>query len=143
MKDLVVGDEIYFDYGMCETDERLWEPMKCECGTSSCRGYITANDWKLYPNLWDKYNGFFAPHVQRLIDQYKPLYQMNNGQAESKAEAAAGNNDTTNSSFSPAHADVFERFLPSFALNYADKLLTLMGLTRTNRLNSGKNNNKT
>jgi len=55
---------------MCEYDERLWEPMECQCGTDSCRKSITANDWMI-PQLWDKYRGHFAPHVQRRIDAYR------------------------------------------------------------------------
>jgi len=46
MRDIIVGEEITFDYAMCETDERLWEPMECLCGNTNCRGMITAHDWK-------------------------------------------------------------------------------------------------
>lgn len=69
LRDIMVGEQILFDYGMCETDERLWEPMECMCGSSCCRGLVTAHDWYLYPELRPKYKGFFAPHVQRLIDE--------------------------------------------------------------------------
>ena len=70
MRSIAVGEEMTFDYGMCEYDERLWEPMDCQCGSEHCRKSITANDWKL-PHLWEKYHGHFAPHVQRRIDQYR------------------------------------------------------------------------
>jgi len=77
MKPIAVGEQVTFDYGMCETDERLWEPMECLCGTPSCRQWITANDWKR-PELWDKYQGYFAPHVQRLIEEIKQQDNINN-----------------------------------------------------------------
>lgn len=67
MRDIAAGEQICFDYGLCETDPRLWEPMECMCGTKSCRGMITANDWKL-PALHERYRGYWSPHVQRLID---------------------------------------------------------------------------
>lgn len=70
-----LGDEITFDYAMCETDERLWEPMECQCGAAECRGLITANDWKR-PDLWERYHGFWAPHVHRLVDNLRA--QTNN-----------------------------------------------------------------
>jgi hypothetical protein len=72
MREIKVGEQICFDYGMCETDERLWEPMDCQCGTPNCRGKITANDWKLYPALLQRYKGYWSPHVQRLLDQMVP-----------------------------------------------------------------------
>jgi hypothetical protein len=72
MRDLKVGDQVCFDYGMCETDERLWDPMDCLCGTPSCRGKITANDWKLYPDLHIRYKGYWSPHVQRMLDAMLP-----------------------------------------------------------------------
>lgn len=71
MREIAVGEEITFDYGMCETDSRLWEPMECLCETPYCRHWITANDWKLYPELWVRYEGYFAPHVQKKIDEYR------------------------------------------------------------------------
>jgi hypothetical protein len=78
MRDIKAGDQICFDYGMCETDERLWEPMDCMCGTPYCRGKITANDWKIQ-DLHVRYKGYWSPHVQRLLDQHygpKPVVQV-------------------------------------------------------------------
>jgi hypothetical protein len=72
MREIKIGEQICFDYGMCETDPRLWDPMDCMCGTPSCRGKITANDWKLYPELHERYKGYWSPHVQRLLDTLAP-----------------------------------------------------------------------
>lgn len=68
MRNIQAGEEISFDYSMCETDPRLWEPMECMCGHKSCRGLITADDWK-QENLQAKYEGFHSPHVRAMIDQ--------------------------------------------------------------------------
>jgi len=68
MREIKAGEQICFDYAMCETDERLWDPMDFLCGTPSCRGKITANDWKNFPELRQKYKGYWSPHVQRLLD---------------------------------------------------------------------------
>jgi len=88
MRPIGVGEEVTFDYGMCETDERLWEPMECMCGAEQCRGLITANDWRLHPVLWQRYEGYFSPHVQKCIDAYR--VQLEQQQAsETVAEAAA------------------------------------------------------
>jgi hypothetical protein len=69
MRPIKTGEQICFDYAMCETDERLWDPMECLCGNAACRGKITANDWKNFPELRKKYAGYWSPHVQRLFDQ--------------------------------------------------------------------------
>ena len=76
MRAIGVGEEVTFDYGMCETDERLWEPMECMCGVEQCRGLITANDWRLHPVLWERYHGYFSPHVQKCIDAYRGQLQQ-------------------------------------------------------------------
>jgi len=68
MREIKAGEQIFFDYAMCETDERLWEPMDCLCGTPSCRGKITAHDWKM-PHLRAKYNGYWSPHVARALEE--------------------------------------------------------------------------
>lgn len=68
MKDLNPGDEITFDYAMCDVDVEgeHWEAMDCNCGSKSCRKKITGFDWK-NPVLQEKYKGYFSPYVQKLI----------------------------------------------------------------------------
>jgi len=87
MRDIAKSEHICFDYGMCETDERLWEPMRCLCGTASCRGWITANDWKIV-EMHDKYRGYYSPHVQRLVDKLDAELAAKH-QAEVDAKLAA------------------------------------------------------
>lgn len=63
-----VGEEICYDYATSEGEH--YDDFKCNCGTSLCRGYITGDDWKI-PELWDRYEGYFSPYLQRRIDLIK------------------------------------------------------------------------
>lgn len=65
LRDIEEGEEICFDYAM--SDGTPVDEFECHCGSDSCRGYVTGNDWKL-PALWTKYNGYFSPYLQRRID---------------------------------------------------------------------------
>lgn len=69
MKEIAVGDEITFDYAMCECIEHLtgncdWE---CKCGTPTCRGMFTGADWRR-PELWERYGNYFSPYLLRKIN---------------------------------------------------------------------------
>ena len=118
MRAIAAGEEVTFDYAMCETDERLWEPMECMCGAEQCRGLITANDWRLHPQLWQRYEGYFSPHVQKCIDQLRAQQQ----QAEQAAAAAV------------ARAERAEQ--PSVAVGggWLDRVLYTLGVVRVNAL---------
>ena len=54
------GEEITFDYAMCET---LSEPFECKCGSKSCRKTITKEDWRI-PELQEKYGEYFSPYLK-------------------------------------------------------------------------------
>ncbi|MGJ3240565.1 MAG: SET domain-containing protein [Anaerolineae bacterium] len=60
-----VGEEITFDYAMC--DSAPYDEFECRCGAIECRQHVTGDDWKR-PELWDKYDGYFSPYLQRKID---------------------------------------------------------------------------
>jgi len=66
MRDIVVGEEVCFDYAMC--DGSSYDEFKCTCGAANCRGSITGQDWAK-PELWARYAGYFAPYLQRRIDR--------------------------------------------------------------------------
>jgi uncharacterized protein len=68
MRDIEVGEEVCFDYAMSDT--MPYDEFECGCGAMNCRGTISGNDWKS-PELQKRYAGYFAPHVQRLIDAQK------------------------------------------------------------------------
>lgn len=171
MCDMEVGDEVVFDYGMCETDERLWEPMQCECGASTCRGMITANDYKRR-ELWDRYDGYWSPHVQKLVDQLKldELIQQqklqttitidhNYGESHSTNKLLTDTDciDTTSNSDSDLSSDattsnqsvvsdVYDCTTPTQqaqSLSWFDKVLMKIGLVRVQNVQKLIGNNNT
>ena len=68
MRDIQVGEEVCFDYAMCDGSD--YDEFDCSCGAANCRGRITGEDWKR-PELWEKYDGYFSPYLQRRIAQLK------------------------------------------------------------------------
>lgn len=66
------GDQVTFDYATCLSYTKKYSPyfykMKCLCGSKKCRGYVTANDWKI-PELQKKYRGYFQLYLQEKIDK--------------------------------------------------------------------------
>ena len=64
MRDIAPGEEICFDYAMCDADD--YDEFVCACGTESCRGVITGADWKR-PELQDRYAGYFSSYIARRI----------------------------------------------------------------------------
>ncbi len=63
LRDIEAGDEVCFDYAMSESTPGIDE-FDCRCDSSSCRGRVTAEDWKL-TELQRRYGGFFSPYLQR------------------------------------------------------------------------------
>jgi len=68
MRDIKIGEEVCFDYAMCDT--MPYDEFECECGQVNCRGSISGNDWRK-PELQKRYAGFFSPHVQRRVDNLR------------------------------------------------------------------------
>jgi hypothetical protein len=68
MRDIDAGEEICFDYAMC--DGSNYDEFDCACGSPNCRGRVTGEDWKR-PELWDRYDGYFSPYLQRRIAALK------------------------------------------------------------------------
>lgn len=64
MRDIEIGDELTFDYATC--DDSDYDEFDCLCGTASCRGRITGQDWKL-PELREKYALWFSPFIAAKI----------------------------------------------------------------------------
>lgn len=62
MRSIEVGEELTFDYAM--TDGSNYDEFTCSCGTSSCRGAITGNDWRSR-SLHNRYQGFISPYLVR------------------------------------------------------------------------------
>ena len=68
MRDIQIGEEVCFDYAMCDT--MPYDEFNCLCGATTCRHKVGGNDWQR-PELQKRYAGFFSPHVQRRIDAQK------------------------------------------------------------------------
>jgi SET domain-containing protein len=62
------GEEICFDYAMCDADD--YDEFVCECGTPSCRGLITGADWKR-PELQERYAGYFSSYLATRVAEYR------------------------------------------------------------------------
>ena len=65
-RDIGAGEMITFDYAMSDTNSFI--AFECRCETPLCRGRMSGNDWRL-PDLQQRYAGWFAPHVARLITE--------------------------------------------------------------------------
>ena len=63
LRDIGVGEEITFDYAMCESTDFSF---RCGCGKPDCRKTVTGNDWKK-PELQKKYGGYFSRYLQQKI----------------------------------------------------------------------------
>lgn len=68
MRDIGVGQEITFDYAMSDVTD--YDEFQCECGAPNCRGTVRGSDWRR-PELWEKYDGYFSPYIQRRIAKLK------------------------------------------------------------------------
>jgi len=64
MRDIKTGESVTFDYAMSDTNSFI--TFDCQCGTPRCRHRMSGSDWKL-SQLQERYAGWFAPHVARLI----------------------------------------------------------------------------
>lgn len=64
MRDIVVGEEITFDYAMCDSSD--YDEFACMCGAPTCRGVITGADWR-DPLIQAKYDGWFSPYINKRI----------------------------------------------------------------------------
>ena len=60
MRDIEVGEELSFDYAMCDASD--YDEFKCLCELPTCRGVVTGMDWRK-PDLQAKYAGYFSPYL--------------------------------------------------------------------------------
>ena len=64
MTDIAPGEEICFDYAMCDAAD--YDEFVCECGTPACRRLVTGADWKR-PELQARYAGYFSSYLATRI----------------------------------------------------------------------------
>ena len=62
---ILPGEEVTIDYAMC--DGSPYDEFDCACGSASCRGRVTGEDWR-DPALWQRYAGHFSPYLARRIE---------------------------------------------------------------------------
>ncbi|MEM9464413.1 MAG: SET domain-containing protein [Actinomycetota bacterium] len=65
IRDIAAGEELCHDYAMARVEPYR---LECLCTTGLCRGVVMESDWQL-PDLQERYEGYFMPHVQARIDQ--------------------------------------------------------------------------
>lgn len=66
MRDIREGEELAFDYAMC--DDESDDSFLCSCGTPFCRGAVTGDDWRK-PELQKRYRGCFSAHIASRIEE--------------------------------------------------------------------------
>src|SRR3954471_9587547 len=59
MRNIRRGEELTIDYAMFGGDSK---PMRCQCNAASCRGVVTAADWRR-KDLQRKYRGYFSSYL--------------------------------------------------------------------------------
>jgi uncharacterized protein len=64
MRDIAPDEEICIDYAMC--DGSPYDEFLCRCGSLTCRGRVSGDDWRLL-DLQARYAGYFIPYLQRRI----------------------------------------------------------------------------
>ncbi|ODA67316.1 SET domain protein [Methyloligella halotolerans] len=70
MRDIAPGEEVTFDYAMC--DSAPYDEFDCGCGAAECRGRVSGEDWRS-PALWLRYDGYFSPYLALRIASLKGL----------------------------------------------------------------------
>lgn len=73
LRKIEIGEEICFDYAMCDCTlgDKPTVIMTCKCNTPECRHAITDMDWRM-PDLRQKYKGYFSTYLQEIIDKEFP-----------------------------------------------------------------------
>jgi uncharacterized protein len=59
MREIAGGEELTTDYALFDSPTGS---MACSCGTPSCRGTITGDDWR-DPGLRERYAGWFSSYL--------------------------------------------------------------------------------
>lgn len=64
-EDVAAGSELLVDYAMSVADESWF--LRCHCASYRCRQMVEGSDWRI-PQLQQRYDGWWTPYVQRLVD---------------------------------------------------------------------------
>ena len=63
MRDIRAGEELTHDWCITDNDDYS---VKCNCGSSNCRGTLTGKDWQR-PELQKRYAGYFSAYLAENI----------------------------------------------------------------------------
>ena len=64
MRDIEPGEELSFDYAMCDASD--YDEFRCLCGEATCRQVVTGSDWR-DPVLQARYANYFSPYLMKRI----------------------------------------------------------------------------
>ena len=64
-RDIAADEELLVDYATSTADPAYY--LRCHCASYRCRQMVEGSDWQI-PQLQRRYDGFWAPHIQHLID---------------------------------------------------------------------------
>jgi len=70
MRDITVGEELSFDYAMCDASD--YDEFDCLCGAPTCRSIVRGTDWR-DPVLQAKYAGLFSSYLVKRIAELPAL----------------------------------------------------------------------
>jgi uncharacterized protein len=70
LRDIEAGEPLTYDFAMSDGDD--YDGFDCRCGSATCRGSITGQDWML-PELQLRYRGHFSPYLARRIASLTPM----------------------------------------------------------------------
>jgi len=64
MRDIAPGEELTFDYAMCDASD--YDEFPCYCESPTCRGVVSGSDWR-DPAIQSRYGGWFSSYLVRRI----------------------------------------------------------------------------
>ena len=64
MRDIEPGEELTFDYAMCDASD--YDEFRCLCEQPNCRELVTGADWRIL-ELQAKYHGYFSPYLVKRL----------------------------------------------------------------------------
>jgi hypothetical protein len=67
LRDIAAGEELTHDWAT--TDDDGYE-MECRCGSPSCRGRVTGQDWRR-PDLQERYGRHFSSYLLEKIERLR------------------------------------------------------------------------
>jgi SET domain-containing protein len=80
IRDIAVGEELTYHYGLMDSENSLWNGLICKCGSKNCNGELKF-DWWRDPKWQEKYEQYAGAHIKRKIRKLRE--EQANNQASS------------------------------------------------------------